>query len=85
MRALNPNKNAATGSTGEAAIFLSFSIIAMIAAVTISYLGVIYETAAAWGVAALFLVWLSGTTFTLGILEYRRAQAPAQLDHGPEV
>ncbi len=77
MEALNPNKNAATGSVGEAATFLAASMVALFAAIGLELF--------AYTIAALFLVWLSGTTFTLGILEYRRSQLPAQVDHGPEV
>lgn len=73
----NPNAHAATGSVGEAAVYLGASVIAMIAALTLEFLSM--------GVAPLFLVWLSASTFTLGIIEYRRSQAPPEKNHGPEV
>lgn len=85
MRQYNPNKNAATGSVGEAAFFLAVSIIALIGAISAQFYGLAQASPAIWTVASVFLVWLSATSFTLGILEYRRSQMPAQVDHGPEV
>ncbi len=85
MKAYNPKKNAATGSAGEAATFLAVSVIALIAAISLQFWGLAQASSAIWTVGSVFLVWLSATTFTLGILEYRRSQMPAQVDHGPEV
>lgn len=85
MKAYNPNKNAATGSAGEAAVFLGASILALLGAITLQLVGVFQASPIVWNVGAVFLVWLSATTFTLGVLEYRRSQMPAQVDHGPEV
>ncbi len=85
MQTYNPNVNAATGSVGEAAVFLGSSIVALIGAVTLQLIGLASGQFAVWSVAALFLVWLSAAAFTLGILEYRRSQEPEKLYHGPEV
>lgn len=85
MQTYNPLTNAATGSVGEAAAFLGVSVVGLIAAVSVQMVGLASGASAAWGVAALFLTWLSAVTFTLGILEYRRSQEPEKLYHGPEV
>ncbi len=85
MQTYNPNLHAATGSVGEAAVFLGASVVTLIGAVSLQLIGIVYAASAIWGAAALFLMWLSAATFTLGILEYRRSQEPAHQYHGPEV
>lgn len=83
-KTLDTMKNVASGSAIQAAIYLGVSVLALLGAVGTELMTAIYGTAD-WTVGALFLVWLSGTTFTLGILEYRRSQQPHGMYHGPEV
>lgn len=67
----------ATGSVYQAAAYLLVSVVALFGSLAAAYLD--------YTIAAIFTIWLSGSVFTLGILEYRRSQEPHGMWHGPEV
>lgn len=80
---MDPIEKAAPGSVGLAATYLVVSVIGLFAALAMEA----WDPAIGGGgtMVALFFIWLSATMFTLGILEYRRSQAPPGTYIGPDV
>lgn len=74
---MDPLENATPGSVGLAATYLAISIVFLFGAIA----------ASAWDIlfADLISVWLSSVLFTLGMMEYRRSQAPPGTYVGPNV
>ena len=73
---LDTLNHAANGSVVEAATYLFVSVAGMFAALAAEFYG--------YTAAALFLIWLGGAMFTLGIIEYRRSQTVDPRAAGPE-
>ncbi len=76
-KSLDTVAKAANGSVYQAAVYLGVSVIALFGALAAEFLS--------YTLPAIFMIWLSGSVFTLGILEYRRSQEPHGMWHGPEV
>lgn len=74
---LDTLRRPASGSVYQATAYLAISVVALFGSLAAAYLN--------YTIAAIFTIWLSGSVFTLGILEYRRSQEPHGMWHGPEV
>lgn len=76
-KSIDTLSGSATGSVYQAAAYLLVSVVSLFGALAAAYLE--------YTIASIFAIWLSGTVFTLGILEYRRSQEPHGMWHGPEI